>query len=243
MWGYLSLVPISLALWASAGIWLVFAIAVINRDVDLTKDFPFISKCGSFPPQSCIFSQVLNIGAAMVVWICIVRYYQLRDWGVKTWPNQLILWSGILCALGTSVAGNFQEKNQKPTHMTGAFFAFVLGNIYFWLQIILCWWVKGLPQPGAPWMAWLRLGLCSLCTMLMVAMLVLYSSRLRSTSAAFEWAVAMLLFLLFGLFAVDFSVLEGCTLSLQPLRSLTPRPSASPGLHSPPLTSPPPLRP
>ncbi|XP_069856711.1 modulator of macroautophagy TMEM150B isoform X2 [Dipodomys merriami] len=214
MWGYLSLVPISLTLWASAGVWLVFAIAVINRDVDLTKDFPFISKCGSFPPQSCIFSQVLNIGAAMVVWICIVRYYQLRDWGVKTWPNQLILWSGILCALGTSVAGNF--------------------------QIILCWWVKGLPQPGAPWMAWLRLGLCSLCTMLMVAMLVLYSSRLRSASAAFEWAVAMLLFLLFGLFAVDFSVLEGCTLSLQPLRSLTPRPSASPGLHSLPLASPPP---
>ncbi|XP_069856712.1 modulator of macroautophagy TMEM150B isoform X3 [Dipodomys merriami] len=202
MWGYLSLVPISLTLWASAGVWLVFAIAVINRDVDLTKDFPFISKCGSFPPQSCIFSQVLNIGAAMVVWICIVRYYQLRDWGVKTWPNQLILWSGILCALGTSVAGNFQEKNQKPTHMTGAFFAFVLGNIYFWLQIILCW--------------------------------------LRSASAAFEWAVAMLLFLLFGLFAVDFSVLEGCTLSLQPLRSLTPRPSASPGLHSLPLASPPP---
>lgn len=43
-------------------------------------------------------------------WICIVRYHQLRDWGVGRWPNQLILWTGLLCALGTSVVGNFQVR-------------------------------------------------------------------------------------------------------------------------------------
>ncbi|XP_048225489.1 modulator of macroautophagy TMEM150B [Perognathus longimembris pacificus] len=213
MRSYLSLLPILLAVWAIAGVWLVFAIAVINRDVDLTINFPFISQCGTFPPQSCIFSQVLNTGAAMVVWICIVRYHQLRDWGVRKWTNQLILCSGILCALGTSIAGNFQEKNQKPTHLAGAFLAFIEGNMYFWLQIVLFWW-KGLSQPGAPWMAWLRLGLCSLCSILIVTMLAL-------SSAACEWAVAMLLFFLFGLLAVDFSVLDGCTLCLQP--QLSPR--------------------
>lgn len=46
----------------------------------------------------------------LAVWICIVRYHQLRDWGVKTWQNQLILWSGILCALGASIVGNFQVR-------------------------------------------------------------------------------------------------------------------------------------
>lgn len=46
----------------------------------------------------------------LAVWICIVRYHQLRDWGVKTWQNQLILWSGILCAVGTSIVGNFQVR-------------------------------------------------------------------------------------------------------------------------------------
>lgn len=134
MWNYLSLLPVILFLWAIAGIWIVFAIAVVNGSVDLNEGFPFISICGSYAPQSCIFGQVLNIGAALTVWICIVRHHQLRDWGVKTWQNQLILWSGILCALGTSIVGNFQDKNQKPTHLAGAFLAFILGNLYFWLQ-------------------------------------------------------------------------------------------------------------
>ncbi|XP_077838059.1 modulator of macroautophagy TMEM150B isoform X4 [Macaca mulatta] len=158
-------------------------------------------------------------------WICIVRYHQLRDWGVGRWPNQLILWTGLLCALGTSVVGNFQEKNQRPTHLAGAFLAFILGNVYFWLQLLLRR-LKNLPQPGAPWIGPLRLGLCSFCTILIVAMIVLHACSLRSVSAACEWAVAMLLFALFGLFAVDFSVLESCTLCVQPWPSLSPPPAS-----------------
>ncbi|XP_033080348.1 modulator of macroautophagy TMEM150B isoform X3 [Trachypithecus francoisi] len=107
-------------------------------------------------------------------WICIIRYHQLRDWGVGRWPNQLILWTGLLCALGTSVVGNFQEKNQRPTHLAGAFLAFILGNVYFWLQLLL-WRLKSLPQPGAPWIGPLRLGLCSFCTILIVASILLVS--------------------------------------------------------------------
>ncbi|XP_016009710.1 modulator of macroautophagy TMEM150B isoform X3 [Rousettus aegyptiacus] len=144
----------------------------------------------------------------------------LRDWGVGRWPNQLILWSGLLCALGTSVVGNFQQKNQRVTHLIGAFFAFFVGHLYFWLQLLLSWRMKGLPQPGPPWIRPLRLVLCSLCTILMVAMVVLHTWPLRSASAACEWAVAMLLFKLFGLLAVDFSSLNSCTLCLQPGPSL-----------------------
>ncbi|KAL4690466.1 hypothetical protein H8957_003878 [Semnopithecus entellus] len=225
MWGYLSLMPVFLAVWAISGVWIVFAIAVTNRTVDLSRGFPYISICGSFPPQSCIFSQVLNMGAALAAWICIIRYHQLRDWGVGRWPNQLILWTGLLCALGTSVVGNFQEKNQRPTHLAGAFLAFILGNVYFWLQLLL-WRLKSLPQPGAPWIGPLRLGLCSFCTILIVAMIVLHACSLRSVSAACEWAVAMLLFALFGLFAVDFSALESCTLCVQPWPSLSPSPAS-----------------
>ncbi|XP_057352562.1 modulator of macroautophagy TMEM150B isoform X2 [Manis pentadactyla] len=176
--------------------------------------------------QSCIFSQLLNMGAAMAAWICILRYHQLRDWGVGKWPNQLILWTGLLCALGTSVVGNFQQKNQLPTHLTGAFFAFFVGNLYFWLQLLLFWRMRSLPQPGAPWIGPLRLGLCGLCTILMVAMVVLHTWPLRSASAACEWAVAMLLFTLFGLFAVDFSSLDGCALCLQPGPSLSVPPAS-----------------
>ncbi|KAM9226214.1 modulator of macroautophagy TMEM150B [Dugong dugon] len=225
MWGYLSLLPAFLALWAVAGIWTVFALAVANKSVNLNEGFPYISFCGSYPPQSCIFSQLLNMGAALAAWICILRYHQLRDWGVTRRFNQLILWTGLLCALGTSVVGNFQEKNQHPTHLTGAFLAFFVGILYFWLQLLLYWWKKNLPQPGSPWIGPLRLGLCTICTILMVAMVILHSwVPLRSASASCEWAVAMLLFTLFGLLSVDFSCLDSCTLCLQ----------AAPGLGPPP---------
>ena len=62
-----------------------------------------------------------------------------------------------------------QEKNQRATHLTGAFFAFFVGIFYFWLQLLLFWRVKSLPQPGAPWIGPLRLVLCSICTILTVA--------------------------------------------------------------------------
>ncbi|XP_032182457.1 modulator of macroautophagy TMEM150B isoform X1 [Mustela erminea] len=158
----------------------------------------------------------LSLESGASAWICIIRYHQLRDWGVRKWFNRLILWTGLLCALGTSVVGNFQQKNQLHMHLVGAFFALFLGNSYFWLQLILVWYMRRLPQPGPPWMGPLRLGLCSLCTILLVTMMILHFWPLRSASAACEWAIAMLLFALFGLFAVDFSCLDGCTLHLQP---------------------------
>ncbi|XP_047646626.1 modulator of macroautophagy TMEM150B isoform X2 [Phacochoerus africanus] len=202
MWGYLSLLPVLLAIWAIGGLWTVFSVAVANKSVNLTQGFPYISICGNQPPQSCIFSQVLNLGAALATWICILRYYQLRDWGVGKWPNRLILWTGLLSALGTSIVGNF--------------------------QLLFLWRMKSVPRPGAPWIGPLRLGLCSICTILTVAMVVLHVWRMRSVSAALEWTVAMLLFVLFGLFAVDFSGLDGCTLRLRPCLGPLSPPPASP---------------
>ncbi|XP_004715760.1 modulator of macroautophagy TMEM150B [Echinops telfairi] len=229
MWGHLALLPIFLALWAVAGTWTVFSLAVLNQTVNLTKRFPYISACGSDPPQSCLFSQVLNVGAAVAAWIFILRYHQLRDWGVRRGFNLLILWAGLLSAVGTSVVGNFQQKNLRPVHLTGSFFAFAVGTLYFWLQLLLLHLRKDLPRPGPPWLGLLRLLLCTACTILMVVMTVLHRWRwLRSASAGCEWTVAMLLFTLAGLLAFDFSLLDSCTLCLRTARRLGPPPPVSP---------------
>ncbi|KAF0883585.1 modulator of macroautophagy TMEM150B isoform X2 [Crocuta crocuta] len=240
MWGYLSLLPAFLALWAISGVWTVFALAVANRAVNLTEGFPYIrylwrrrGGLSAPPPQESGPGAPAHFPLLPAAWICIIRYHQLRDLGVRKWLNRLILWTGLLCALGTSVVGNFQQKNQLPTHLTGAFFAFFVGNLYFWLQLLLFWWMKSLPQPGPPWIGPLRWGLCSLCSILMVTMVVLHSWPLRSAAAACEWAVAMLLFTLFGLFAVDFSGLDGCTLSLRPGPSLSSPPASPISLQIP----------
>ncbi|XP_036598576.1 modulator of macroautophagy TMEM150B [Trichosurus vulpecula] len=215
MWGYLALLPIFLAVWSMAGVWTVFALAVSNKSVNLTDGFPYISYCGSFPPQSCIFGQLLNVGAAMVIWICILRYVQFREWGVPKFPNQLCLGIGLLCALGVSIVGNFQQTNEPLTHRLGSFLAFVAGVAYFWTQLVLLYLTKPQTQPGAPWIEALRLLLCGACTVLMVTMAVLYLWPLRSAAAVCEWSIAMILFALFGLLAVDFSQLSGFVVSLR----------------------------
>ncbi|XP_006901927.1 PREDICTED: transmembrane protein 150B [Elephantulus edwardii] len=228
MWSYLILLPMLLALGATAGIWTVFGIAVANKSVNLSDHFPSISKCGSYPPQSCIFSQVLNMGAALAAWVCILRYHQLRDWGVGRRFNQLILSAGLLSVFGTSLVANFQQTNQRTTHLTGAFLAFFVGLLYFWLQLLLSWRRKNLPQVGWPWVGPCRLGLCTVCTVLIVTMVISYRLKLKTASAACEWAAAMLIFMLFGLLAVDFSCLGGCTLSLQAAPGLDPQPPPTP---------------
>ena len=74
-----------------------------------------------------------------------------------------------------SAPSSSQEKNQRPTHLTGAFLAFFVGILYFWLQLFLSWRMKNLPQPGAPWIGPLRLVLCSACFVLEVASILPWS--------------------------------------------------------------------
>ncbi|XP_060112202.1 modulator of macroautophagy TMEM150B isoform X3 [Heteronotia binoei] len=171
MWVW-ALLPVLLAVGGSVGFWVVYVMAVANGSVNITESFPYISTCGSYPPQSCIFGQVLNIGALLGVVICCLKYQQLRDYGCNSHLNLAGLIAGLFCALGSSVVGNFQQYNQLETHLFGAFLAFVVA--------------------------------CAL-----------FSLGLDSESAYCEWALAMDLFLLFGLFAVDFWHVGSCSVHVQ----------------------------
>ncbi|XP_015276260.1 PREDICTED: transmembrane protein 150B [Gekko japonicus] len=212
MWVW-ALLPVLLAVGGSIGFWVVYAMAVANGSVNITESFPYISTCGSYPPQSCIFGQVLNIGAFLGVAICCLKYQQLRDYGCNSHLNLAGLIFGLLCALGSSVVGNFQQYNQLETHLFGAFLAFVVGILYFWIQAVLTYRVK--LRHGGSWIGPLRFCLSACGTALLVATCVLFSLELDSESAYCEWALAMDLFLLFGLFAVDFWHVGSCSVHVQ----------------------------
>ncbi|XP_011368119.1 transmembrane protein 150A isoform X2 [Pteropus medius] len=89
------LLPVSLSAFSITGLWTVYAMAVMNHHVCPVEnwsyndscspdpagqggsktcctldDVPLISKCGTYPPESCLFSLIGNVGAfmALSVW-------------------------------------------------------------------------------------------------------------------------------------------------------------------------------
>ncbi|XP_053545911.1 modulator of macroautophagy TMEM150B-like [Bombina bombina] len=204
------LMPICLTIWFTVGIWIVYAIAVTNGSVDITAGVPYISICGAFPPQSCLFGQVLNIGAFFAAWIVVLRFQQLRDYGYNSHLNSASLVMGCLCALGTSIAGNVQISVQEEAHLVGAFLVFVAGNVYFWMQSVLTYKVKS--SHDGHWVAPTRFLLSAACTALIVIMVVFFTENMKSASAICEWIVAMIIFVLIGLFSVEFWHFDTVTL-------------------------------
>ncbi|KAM3821322.1 modulator of macroautophagy TMEM150B [Vipera latastei] len=211
------LLPVFLAAVGICGFWVVFAMAVTNGSVNITEAFPYISTCGAYPPQSCVFGQILNLGAFLGVVICFLKYQQVRDYGCHSCLNLVGLILGLLCAFGASLVGNFQQYNQLEVHVTGAFLAFVIGILYFWIQAFLTNQVK--PRHGGIWIGPLRFFLSFCGSALFISTVALFSLQLHSEAAYCEWAMAMALFLLFGLFAVDFQHIGGCSVHVRHRRA------------------------
>ncbi|XP_053118630.1 modulator of macroautophagy TMEM150B [Hemicordylus capensis] len=211
-----ALLPVILAVGGIAGFWVVYAMAVANGSVNITEAFPYISTCGAYPPQSCVFGQILNLGAFLGMVICYLKYQQVRNYGCRSRLNLTGLVLGMFCALGASIVGNFQQYNQLETHLFGAFLAFVVGILYFWVQAFLTDKVK--PRHGGLWIGPLRFALSVCGTVFLVATFVLFYLKRNSEAAYCEWALAMDLFLLFGLFAVDFWHIGDCLVCVQPHR-------------------------
>ncbi|XP_041093690.1 modulator of macroautophagy TMEM150B [Polyodon spathula] len=201
MWIW-AMIPVVLALMGTVGFWAVFGMAVSNGSVNLTQEFPYISTCGSYTPQSCVFAQILNLGSLLVVWITLMRFQQIKDFGQHSRTNTASLVLGLICSLGTSFVGNFQQSVLMGVHLFGAFLAFFVGVAYFWVQVYLTYTVK--PCPGGRWILPVRIVLCSACTGLIVIMSVLHNLGYRTEAAVCEWGAATVFFLLFGLFSVEF---------------------------------------
>lgn len=212
MWLW-ALLPVSLAVFGTAGIWVVYAMSVSNGTVNITERFPYISECGGFTPQSTIFSQYCNICAFLGLWIAVIRFQQVRDYGDHGKANILSLVLGFLSCLGISVLGNFQESVQGTVHLVGAFTAFFVGLGYFWVQLFLTY--RARPSHDRHWVGPSRALCCCLCTALVVAMVALANTGHSSAAAMCEWALVMAFFCLFGLFAAEFRHIDCHRLTVQ----------------------------
>ncbi|XP_071754596.1 modulator of macroautophagy TMEM150B [Centroberyx gerrardi] len=212
MWLW-ALLPVCLSIFGTAGIWTVFGIAVSNGSVNLTEGVPYISKCGTFNPQSCLFSQVCNICSVLALWIVVIRFQQVRDYGSHGKANIASIILGFTSSIGISILGNFQQSVVKTLHLLGAFLTFFVGLAYFWVQLFLTY--RAEPSQDRRWVGPARAICCTLCTILVIIMTVLHKIHQRSWAAVCEWTLVMLFFCLFGLFAAEFRHIDCHRLTVQ----------------------------
>lgn len=119
--------------------------------------FPYISDTGTHTPESCLFSQLLNIASFLVAITIKVRYKQLEQQcrdnltpdanGILT-LNKASLWLGLLAAFGLSIVANFQELQLFVIHMIGAYCSVGLGLIYCCIQTRLSYYMMHLIKSG-----------------------------------------------------------------------------------------------
>lgn len=141
--------------------------------------WPYISDTGVHIPESCIFSQLLNITATLIALTIAVRYKQVeqqcRDSLMPAADKVFALnkWSffvGLASAAGLSIVANFQELQLFVIHMIGAFSAFGFGLIYCIIQTKLSYNMYPIVKSG------LILARCRLALTILLAVTFITSS-------------------------------------------------------------------
>ncbi|XP_030227435.1 transmembrane protein 150A [Gadus morhua] len=222
--------PVSLSAFSITGIWIVYAMAVMNHHVcpvenwyyNVTcteemprpgfpktcctiQDIPLISKCGSFPPESCLFSLIGNVGAFMVIMVCLLRYAQVIEHSHHCLLNTSALVSGCTNAVGLVMVGNFQVDHAKSLHYVGAGVAFPAGLLFVCLQCVLTYRVAVTALDY--WMAHCRVALAIAAMVSLVlsgAFFVHESFVLQHAAAICEWVFTVDILVFYGTFTYEF---------------------------------------
>ncbi|KAK5650439.1 hypothetical protein RI129_001468 [Pyrocoelia pectoralis] len=134
----LQYLPALVCCWFIITFTITYFISVFHEHV--YPIFPYISETGSKPPESCIFGQMLNIGAVILGINNYIRYRQIdfaltmRNIGLKRTWNEMSLWCGNMVCFGVTLVGNFQQSTVVYIHLIGAFMTFGGTAIFFILQ-------------------------------------------------------------------------------------------------------------
>lgn len=109
---------------------------------------PYISDTGANFPESCVFSQFLNIAALLLSCCVYVRGLQVDIFatfkfrvGRRLRLNTLATYIGYVSCLGLSVVANFQVNRLKPVHYIGAAMCFLGGAVYFIFQTMFSYYM------------------------------------------------------------------------------------------------------
>ncbi|KAL2092179.1 hypothetical protein ACEWY4_011977 [Coilia grayii] len=230
--------PVSLSAFSITGIWIVYAMAVMNHHVcpvenwsyNVTcteepskpgfpktcctiQDIPLISKCGSFPPESCLFSLIGNVGAFMVVMVCLLRYAQVIEHGHSCWINTGGLVAGFGNAVGLVMVGNFQVDHAKTLHYVGAGVAFPAGMAFVCLQCLLTYRLA--LSALDYWMAHVRVGLTvgALISLILSGAFFIHESFVLQHAAAIcEWVFTVVILVFYGTFTYEFGTVTSETM-------------------------------
>lgn len=119
--------------------------------------WPYISDTGEHVPESCIFSQLLNMASTLVALTIAMRYKQVeqqcRDNLIpcanKVFAlNKWSLFAGLASAAGFSIVANFHELQLYIVNIIGASSALGFGLIYCAIQTRLSYYMYPIVQSG-----------------------------------------------------------------------------------------------
>ncbi|XP_053212159.1 DNA damage-regulated autophagy modulator protein 2-like [Panonychus citri] len=173
IWANVHWIPLAAFILLPTTFITTYALSVYLHDV--APEFPYISDTGTNSPESCIFSQFLNITAFLYLFTIYLRYKQIeqyyRDHLSLESPkimsrNRWSLFVGVIACLGLSIVANFQETNLIIVHLIGAFTCFGCGMIYCWIQTWISF--KAYPIVNSRSCAIFRFFLCTIMTITFV---------------------------------------------------------------------------
>ncbi|XP_062512965.1 DNA damage-regulated autophagy modulator protein 1-like [Corticium candelabrum] len=129
--------PVLFAFVMSTAFILSYVLAIARKDV--SAGFPYISDTGATPPESCVFTFLLNVGAFIAFVMIYVRYKQVKEYNKQDLSRILRLntWSavvGAIAVVGLMLVASFQDINVFVVHVIGAVMTFVFGVMYEWMQ-------------------------------------------------------------------------------------------------------------
>ncbi|XP_030629100.1 transmembrane protein 150A [Chanos chanos] len=232
------ILPVSLPVIIISGIWIVYAMALYNQHVCpvgnwvynqsceeplsmqrgpelccTLDNIPLISKCGTFPPESCCFSLICSAGSFMVIVIGLLRYAQVIHKHYQSLLNTAALSAGWLCATGLLLVGNFQVDFAKVLHYVGAALAFPTSMLFVCLQTALTLRLAKTHADRSIFLLRLGMTLLAFTTLVLSGVFFMQESFvLQHTSAIFEWIFTIIILLYYGTFAYEFSDMSRTTL-------------------------------